>query len=101
MSHDPVTGPFTRQQFSEMVSAPYGEATKLIRKVDPLWGREEGEPVRWRVEASGRMRGTAYVKAATRKEADKLADELSDTDFDWGDGYGNFDILSVELDAED
>jgi hypothetical protein len=101
MSHDPATGPFTRQQINEMVAAPYGEATKLIRKVDPFWGREEGEKVRWRVNASGRLHGTAFVQAPSLKEADKLANELTALDFDWGSGSDDFDILNIELDKWD
>jgi hypothetical protein len=98
MSHDPVTGPLSREEFVELITAPYGEATKIIRKHDPFYQREPGEKVRWRVEASGRMRGTAYIEAADQKEADKLANELNDASFDWRDGGDNFDILSVELD---
>ena len=98
MAHDPVTGPLSRDEFVELIAAPYGEATKIIRKHDPFYRREPGEKVRFRVEASGRMRGTGYVEASDQKEADKLANELNDASFDWQDSGGGFDIISVELD---
>ena len=98
MAHDPITGPLSRSQFADLVAAPHGEATKIIRKHDPFYKREPGEKVRWRVVASGRMCGTTYVEASDQKEADKLADDLTDASFDWQDGGGGWDIVTVELD---
>ena|SRR6185369_2183282 len=98
MAFDPVTGPISRSEFAELVAAPYGEATKRIRKYDPLYGRAPGEKVRYRVEASGRMVGTGYVEASSQEEADRLADELTDASFDWQDSGSGFDIILVELD---
>jgi hypothetical protein len=95
---DRVTGPLSREEFAELIDAPYGEATKRIRKHDPFYRLGPGEKVRFRVEASGRMHGTAYVEASDQKEADKLADELGDASFNWQDNESGFDIISVELD---
>lgn len=98
MALDPITGPLTRAEFAELVNAPYGVAKKAIRKHDPYYRLEPGEKVRFRVEASGRMRGIAYVEATSQKEADKLADALSDASFDWQDSGCGFDIVTVEAD---
>lgn len=98
MQFDPVYGPIPKAEFAELVAAPYGEATKRIRKYDPFYKREEGEKIRFRVEATGRMHGVGYVEASNQEEADKLADELTDASFDWRDSSGGFDIVSVELD---
>ena len=95
MAHDPVTGPLSRQEFAELVTVPYGEATKRIRKHDPFYQNGKGK---FRVKASGRMTGTAYVEASSQEEADKLADDLTDADFDWQDNGSGWDIIAVELD---
>ncbi len=98
MPLDPITGPLSRAEFAELVTAPYGEAKKQIRKHDPYYRLEPGEKVRFRVEASGRLRGIAYVEAISQQEADKLADALSDASFDWQDSGCGFDIITVEVD---
>ena len=97
---DPVTGPFTRQQFQELVSAPYGEALKKIREVDPYLGIRPGEKIRFRVTGSARLQGVAFIQAESIKQAQELADKLGEHDFDWG-GYGcsDVDIVDVEPDA--
>jgi hypothetical protein len=86
-----------REEFRKLIDAPYGAALKSIRKYDPLFGRAEGEKVKWKVTASQNMTGTAFVQAADQKEAEALADELGDSQFDWDGGYGDIDVLSVEL----
>lgn len=92
-----VTGPFTTDEFKALAELPAGEAAKRIREFDPFWGRGGGEKIEWKVEVSGMMHGTAYVTASSQEEADKLADELTCTDIEWGDGYSDdFTILSVE-----
>lgn len=96
MTLDPSTGPVPREKFAEIVNAPYGQAAKLIRKYDPMWGREEGEKIKWRVECSGTMTGTAYVEASSEEEAMELADKLSASDVDWDGGRENIEIESVE-----
>lgn len=96
MAHDPITGPLSRTEFAELVRAPHGYAKKVIRKHDPYYRLEPGEKVRFRVEASGRMRGMAYVEAQSQQEAEKLADALSDASFDWQGA--DFDIIAVEID---
>ncbi len=96
MAHDPITGPLSRTEFAELVTAPHGEAKKIIRKHDPYYRLEPGEKVRFRVEVSGRMRGMGFVEATSQQEAEKLAEALSDASFDWQGG--DFDIISVEPD---
>lgn len=97
MAHDRITGPLSRTEFAELVTAPYGEAKKVIRKHDPYYRLEPHEKVRFRVEVSGRMRGMAYVEATSQAEAEKLADALTDASFDWMGG--DFDIIEVKPDS--
>jgi hypothetical protein len=90
-------GPMTPEAFADAVNAPYGTAKRLIQRIDPLWGRAEGEKFEWKVTADCMTRGVAYVTASSQEEADKLADQLSFNDFEWGDGFSdNFDILWVQ-----
>ncbi len=92
---DPVTGPLTREELAALVAAPYGEATKAIRKHDPFWGLEAGAKIEWKVRCRSNADGVAYIKAASQKEADALADDLTESDVDWG--YDDdFEVLSVE-----
>lgn len=98
MAFDPISGPVPRDEFAKLAAAPFGEALKVIKKYDPLWGLKEGEKLTWRVRASSRMHGTAYIEAATQEEADNLADDLSDASFDWECSKFSIDIDSVEID---
>jgi len=99
MAIDPITGPLSRTEFAELVSAPHGEAKKVIRKYDPYYRLEPGEKIRFVVEARGRLVGRAFVQANSQAEADKLADALCDADFDWHSSDNSFDIISVEVDT--
>jgi hypothetical protein len=94
--NDPISGPMPRDQFRELVDAPFGAATKAIRKYDPQFGRADGEKFRWRVHAESTMRGSAYVMASSQEEADDLAADLDCNDFDWCDYSSDFDVLEVE-----
>lgn len=97
--HDPVTGPLSREQFAALVAAPYGEAVKAIRKHDPLYDRDEGEPIKWkiRLRRTSTETGIAYVEAATEKGAEALADLLNERDISWDyDDSDEFEIVSVE-----
>lgn len=99
MKTDPVSGPLTRDELRALTEAPYGAAVKEIRKHDPLFGLKEGEKIAWRVTASARMVGTAHVKAASKEEAEREADELNDAAFDWEPAswpYDDVEITSVE-----
>ena len=96
---DKITGPITREELPSLAAAPHGHAAEAIRVHDPFWGRGEGEKIRWKVcvRSTGNG-GTAYVDAASREEADKLADELDSTMIDWDDD--EFEVLSVEPDMD-
>ena len=82
---DPVTGPLSRDELKVLADAPFGAATKAIRKHDPLWGRVPGETFEWDVRATRTTFevGRATVEAESQEEADRLADELTDDDFSW------------------
>ena len=98
MPLDPITGPMPRSEFVEAVNAPFGQARKAIRKYDPLWGREAGEPIKWKVKYSRRIReeGTATVEAATLKEAEKLADKLPEDQISWDVSNSWDDDIEIE-----
>jgi hypothetical protein len=44
---------------------------------------KEGEKISWRVEATAECEGVAYVEAASKEEAEALADDLGAAAFDW------------------
>ena len=79
---DPVSGALTREQLTELVNAPFGEATKAIRKIDPLWGVREGQKIKWKVTFTRETRetGHATVEAETEEEAETLAQNLKDSE---------------------
>jgi hypothetical protein len=95
---DPVTGPMPREKFRELVALPAGKAREAIQEYDPLWGRRPGEKIEWRirVERSGRDTGTAFVKAATEKEAEALAENLTSDAIDWDFEDDSFEITEVQ-----
>jgi len=81
-----------------LVSAPFGEAEKTIRKYDPLWGRKEGEIIKWRVKFTRTVYETGYatVEAENEKEAEALADDIPDSKISWDYG-GEGEIDSIEV----
>jgi hypothetical protein len=83
--HNP-TGPIPKELFDQIANAPFAGASKAIRQFDPMFGRAEGEVVKWRVEFTREVRetGVAYVEAASLEEAEKLAGALSDREIDGG-----------------
>lgn len=94
---DPITGPLSRDEFAECITAPFGEAKKVIRKHDPFWGLSKGEKIDFEVTVSAIVTGRAIVSASNQEEADSLADKLTEHDVDWG-GYGcdDIDVITVE-----
>jgi hypothetical protein len=96
MKLDPVTGPMSREELRACVEAPHGGAAKIIRKHDPLFGLQPGEKIEWEVQCSGITHGTAYVKAASQEEADRLAADLTSGDVDWEFGMDDFDVDDIK-----
>lgn len=98
---DKSTGPIPRDVFAEIVAAPHGKARDMIRKYDPLWGRVEGEPVKWRAHFTRRTRevGYATVEASSEKEAEKIAALLDTSTIDWqpddSDEEGELDYVEA------
>ena len=78
-------GPLSAEQFQTLVDAPFGKALQTLRQYDPMWGRAPGETIRWRVTVSRLVRevGTAYVEAASEREAENLAANLDDRQINW------------------
>jgi hypothetical protein len=95
---DRSTGPVPRAEFADLVNAPFGQAVKVIRKYDPLYGRQPGEKIKWvvQVQEMGRRDGTAEVEAASEKEAEKIAENLSSDDVEWDYDGADFRIVSIE-----
>lgn len=85
---DPVTGPIPREKFAEIVNAPFGYATKAIRKYDPFYGRKEGEKFKWAVRFTREVEeeGWGYVEAETEEEAIELGQALKEKDLTWDVG---------------
>lgn len=105
MKHDPISGPIPRAEFTALIAAPHGEAIKVIRKYDPLFGREAGEKIKWRVTYRRKAweTGRAMVEAKTLKEAQKLADDMDGRQIDWEPTYSSDDagdVESIEPDEE-
>jgi hypothetical protein len=82
---DKITGPLSREEFRALSTAPFGTATDVIRKYDPLYGRQPGEKIRWLVTLTREVpeRGYATVIAETEEEAAQLAANLTETEIDW------------------
>lgn len=95
---DPITGPIPRDVFAQIVNAPHGEAKRMIRKYDPLFGVQDGEKVKWKVtvERQGADQGYAIIEASSKEEADDLADELQEHEIDWDYDSGDLEVISVE-----
>lgn len=105
MKHDPISGPIPRHEFRKLATAPHGEALRVIRKHDPLFGREPGEKIKWRVEFERRARERGYgvVEAATLKEAQELAEKLKAREIDWEPDWNSDEqgeVVSLEPDVE-
>lgn len=100
MTPDPSTGPMPREEFAKLVSAPFGEARKAIRKYDPLYGRAPGEKITWtvRVEQMGRREGTVEVEAVDEKAAREKVHDLSGDDIEWDCDDDDFRIVSIKAD---
>lgn len=101
MALDPATGPIPREEFAKLIDAPFGAATKAIRKYDPLYARAPGEKITWtvRVEAMGRREGTVEIEAPDEKSAREKVCDLSGDDIEWDWDEDDFRILSIK--AED
>lgn len=96
MNHDPISGPIPRNEFKELVKAAHGVALRTIRKYDPLFGREPGEKIKWKVRVRSDMEGVAYVSAANEKEAMALACDLTSAEVDWEDYSDDFEVLDIK-----
>lgn len=89
------TGPMTSEQLKALADAPHGHALKEIRKFDPLYGRlsGEGELIKWRVKLTKEVQAVGFVtvEAATKEDAEALAEEVDDHKVEWDfddDGCG-------------
>lgn len=87
MSHDPVSGPLSREELRELVAAPYGAGLKVLRRYDPMVGRAPGETIKWRVSMYRECieRGWVTVEASSADEAEDIASKLPDAKIEWDD----------------
>lgn len=90
-------GPITSDDMLAAIAAPAGGAAKIIRKSDPMWGREPGEEIEWRVRLRAKrpLSGTVIVSATSAKEAMQRAEDLDSWAIDWDDG-DETDIEAIE-----
>ena len=95
-------GPLSPAEFQEAVDAPYGKATAILRRHDPMWGRfaNEGDKIKWRVrfQQTVTMGATSYVEAATEEEAEALAELIPAKDLRFDEFISDDDgeLISVE-----
>lgn len=93
-------GPLSDDEIAALSVCPFGEAKKIIRKHDPLYGLEPGQKIKWAVKLTRTVEeeGYATVEAASKEQAEKLANNLKDTDIDWhANCWGDDgDIQSIE-----
>lgn len=92
-------GPVPAEVMAKAVAAPAGQAAKIMRQYDPLFGKGEGEPVRWKCKLSRTVRqsATVYVEAPTEEQAEELAAEFEDDSAVWDDDdTDDFEIESIE-----
>ena len=98
-----ATGPMPADKFRELIDAPFGAAAKAIRQYDPLWGRSEGEKIRWSVRLSMDcpMVAAVTVEAETADEAENLAYEMSPHSIEWepADGYSGDEFIVMNVEA--
>ena len=98
MGH-PATGPISPEQMRELADAPYGKAAEVLRLHDPLFGKKEGDKIKWRVEVEteARMVATTIVEAISKEEAEAIVSKRDANSFDW-DCYdaNGFNVESVE-----
>ena len=95
---DPSTGPIPRSVFEEIVAAPHGKARDMIRKYDPLWGRVEGESIKWRVEFRRRAYETGYatVEATSKEDAEREAEKIEASLFNWEPDHFEDDVGDIQ-----
>jgi hypothetical protein len=96
---DPVSGVFTREQLRELAAAPgFGSAAKIIRRHDPMWGRKDGEEIKWLVTFTRQVteNGHAYVRASSKEDAEKLAADLDSKNINWCADYADEEYGDIE-----
>lgn len=88
MTKDASTGPIPRDVFARLIDAPHGEALNTIRKYDPLFRRQNGELLKWKVTYFRTIldTGTAIIEAADEKQAWIIADKISTKEISWSMG---------------
>ncbi len=97
-------GKLTPEEMAAAVNAPAGQAVKILRKADPLWGRGDGEKIKWRARCSRRVKeyGSITVEATSQEEAERLIERADDGEFSWGDDFDagymddGFEIEDIE-----
>lgn len=105
MAH-PSFGIIPPDEFAKAVSAPHGEAGKIIRQYDPLWGLG-GNGKKYKVKCTQYhtvktlQECTVEVEAADEQGARKLIHGMDDSEFKWRDRYDDeedddFEIESIE-----
>jgi hypothetical protein len=87
----PSFGPVPPNEFAEAQRAPFGQATKILRKYDPLFGRVGPGPTKtFRISVRKRVYRTdsasVEVEATDEAQARDLIDEMDWNKFSWDEG---------------
>ena len=90
-----ITGVVTSEQLKEFAALPFGEAADRIRRYDPMWGLPEGAEIEWVVTVRAKIGGIAVVKAASKQQAEKVADRLKESEIDWDYPIDVFEIDQI------
>lgn len=103
MTH-PSFGPVPVEKFLEAQKAPAGNATKILRQYDPLFGMVQGggKLKTFSVTVTRRVCSKQWskreIEAESKEQAEKLLDAMDWDTFNWSDGYGSEDTDDYEVD---
>ena len=83
-------GPISAEDFQRAIDAPFGGASEILRKHDPLWGKinrdpEPGKLTKWKVFVTQQVTMEAYanIEAETEEDALEIARTMRDGEFSW------------------
>ena len=101
----PSFGPVPPEIFAKAASMPYGSATSMLRKFDPLFGmngENDGPQKRFKVEVSKTISvahcAQIEIEATSEDHARQIASNMDDDEFDWAESYGSKEEDNFEID---
>lgn len=88
-NHHASFGPVPKHEFERAKKAPYGQAARILRKYDPMFGLvENAENLKYFSVSVSRIiekddHAIVKVRATTEDAARELVDKMDWTNFDW------------------